>query len=179
MNYLSQNIANADIRECVQLYTAWYMGSYAPQDGLLRQAWLDFDALRRVNRWPHIDLHARRALGKADTRALVERKAWGSENALSWNGNISMEVNLDSIDKSIRKYGTADAAKVLAGTIFHELLHQMGHKHPGTGEYEADYKQGHFVVVAGDCIQTKGEDARSPRGGLPLAEPYPGWNQPD
>jgi len=180
MNSLSQNIGNTNIRKCVQQFTTWYSGNYASKDHLVEQAWIDFDALRRANRWPHIDLHARRSLGVWDARAPVERKAWGTASKLSWNGNVSMEVNLDRIDEIVKQHGLESAADILAGTIFHELLHQMGHRHPDTGEYEVDYKQGHFVVVAGDCVQTNGEDARSPNGGgLDLTEPHPRWNLPN
>ncbi|MDJ0734292.1 MAG: hypothetical protein QNJ47_09495 [Nostocaceae cyanobacterium] len=89
-----------------------------------------------------------------------------------------MELNVTAIDQNIRRDGFNTAAEDLAGTIFHEMLHQMGHEHPNSGDYNTDYLQGHFVVVAGDCIASNGSETRTSRS-LGLASSGRRWHRID
>jgi hypothetical protein len=93
--------------------------------------------------------------------AYLARKAWGTNGGLKWNGNIQVFVNFNQIEKMLADGGAGYAADSYAGTLLHEMLHQMGHDHPSTGNYAKDYEQGHFVVVAGDCVASSGEGARN------------------
>jgi len=142
----------------------FWKGNYAADGKRQEQGWLDFHALERANEWPKFDLVADRVGGNTTGSAYIARKAWGTNQGLKWNGNIQVFVNFNQIENMLANGGREYAANSYAGTLFHEMLHQMGHDHPATGNYSKDYEQGHFVVVAGDCIASNGDGARNAPG---------------
>ncbi len=164
MNILATRVDNRSVKSCVQKHTKYFRGSYAPKNNLSRQGWLDFNALASVSRWPEFNLVSK-TLGNSGIqgRTTIARIAYGTGNQLKWSGRIGMELNVNAIDTNIRRDGFDVAAENLAGTIFHEMLHQMGHQHPDTGDYNKDYLGGHFVVMAGDCIASNGKETRTSR----------------
>lgn len=140
MNYLSQNVGTSKFRSCVL-----ERSEYAP--GGWNRAKRDIITLGNVSRWPEINLHARVDGGGAAGRVFdISRVAYSTSRGLSWKGRINMMLFQDNINQNRRKYGYRIARNFLAGTILHELLHQMGHTHPKS------YYDGNFITVAGDCI---------------------------
>ena len=166
MNYISGAMSDRNVRSCIQKYTEWYRVIGIPKGQKGRQSNIDYNALRIVD-WFPLNIKAKRAteLASWSGQAYLERKAWarkkGNTYYLNWNGALNIELNVDWMDKIMSQYSGSSPRvyRAVAGTIIHEVLHQMGHGHP-----EGDYNQGHFVVVVGDCIESQGTWARSPKG---------------
>jgi hypothetical protein len=177
-NYLSSNINNSKVKQCIRKYTKIHSGV-----GKM-QSWIDYDALARIKKWPAINVIGEDSDGSWNGRARSERILSGERkelltdlddeefdddddeyikaDRLSWKKSPTITINLAKVRHYKNKTGNSKASKRFAGTILHEILHQMGHLHPSTGNYEKDYTRGHFVVVAGDCLHTNGLSVRSP-----------------
>jgi hypothetical protein len=162
LNYLSRTINKSNVRECVTSRTLKYEGIDE------EQAVIDFDALANVSKWPNIIIQAKNEDAGWAGRAFKQRIIYGELNQdnigelfFSLEGkNPGIIINLKHLHSDRDNYGDEVAYKNLAGVILHELLHQMGHGHPTTGDYAKDYLQGHFITVAGDCLTTDGLTAR-------------------
>lgn len=63
-----------------------------------------------------------------------------------WQGAFTVGLN--------EKFFTREDYDVeaMAGTIFHEMLHNLGHRHPSTGDWDTDYA-GLLIKGAGLCIE--------------------------
>lgn len=168
MNLLSSRINTSRVRSCITKHTKKYRGIYARSGSLASAGKVDLKALSRVEEWPLLHLRAERENVYTTGSAYLERVARGSKLSgdryrLSWSNEINMYINLSAITYWKDREGFEEAANIYAGTIVHELMHQMGHNHP-----DGDYDQGHFIVVVGDCVANNGAGARSPSSGFGL-----------
>ncbi|MEB4591115.1 hypothetical protein VSS37_09010 [Candidatus Thiothrix sp. Deng01] len=169
MNHVSQQMQRSEVRSCIANHINYFSYSSGLWTNLQEQSWLDFSALIGVKKWPTINFYSYRSSSSIG-RTVPEKKLWGTSDALHWTGEPKIELNLNKIEEFTKNYNTNKAGIAFAGTIFHELLHQMGQKHPTTGNYSSDYEAGYFVVVAGDCIKYSGLGDRRTAiaNGLPL-----------
>ncbi len=164
MSHIQNQMGRSAVRSCIDKHVKRYKGISK------KQARDDLNALINASRWPRINLHPFNENTNTNGWAYLERKAWEKNGKLGWKNRININLNLTAIDKKINNgYGITKAGKALSGTIFHELLHQMGHSHPDTDSYKKNYESGYFVVVAGDCIMYSGAGDRNTAKGLSLA----------
>jgi hypothetical protein len=167
MKHLKSHINDSNIRQCIEKYTTRYRGNFDDRE---RQSWVDYDALARVSKWPTLNIIGVVTESSWRGLAYVERNLYGNAeddssrtaSSLKTRKKPTISLNLRSLREYESNIGESEAAKQFSGVILHEVLHQMGHDHPSTGNYEDDYEAGHFVVVAGDCLHTSGLMARSP-----------------
>lgn len=165
MDRLSQRIDDLKVAQCIKWWTFKYLGFYAPKEQWETQAWLDFNALAHVDHWPKIEIKAYRKDGDEKAWARHQRNAWGTVDALHWKGNLKIEVNLSWIDNALKWNSFDFVVDHYAGTIVHEVMHQMGHMHT------QNYDEGHFVVAVGDCVRFNGSGTRWTPGFDLLDEP--------
>jgi hypothetical protein len=75
-------------------------------------------------------------------------------NGVKFRNLISMSN--DQFVQAIKGGAGSDTISIFAGAIFHEMLHNVGHDHPGVSESNMKPAIGNFVYEAGWCVARGG-----------------------
>lgn len=173
MRYFNERTQSSDVQDCAWDKTQYYRGEN-------QETAISDTSAMAASPFPHINMTGYYDYDATTRgRAQLIRRANSIHDVFS-GGPFDIELNLIAIREQLSNDGVDETAKNFAGVIAHEIMHQLGHSHPTTGDYENDYQQGHFVVVYGDCIYSNGEDARGPFSGLSLTDQRRyNWPTPD
>jgi hypothetical protein len=143
---LRDRVLTNPVRECIARNVRKYAGLTE------EQAWNKLEQMSGSSVWPKVIIISADFPGRQTGQALIENKGVD----IYPNGTFNIMIDNKYISDSINESGKDWAEASLAGTILHEILHQMGNEHPG----DADYSQRFFVTVAGDCVVSNGAGDR-------------------
>lgn len=153
MNTLASRVDSGDVWACARNnYQKWYTrGVSEVSNNSDFRRWISNTERAFSNGVPRIYLSAYRensaSFGRAQVSSAVKatfRETISLVPIYDLTGTFRISLNTWNLDNAGRD------RDVWAGVIFHELMHQMGHRHAN------GYTDNNYMTVLGDCLQENG-----------------------